>query len=251
MFKTTTSVHRPPLTSHCLLLAALVLAAAACGDDDPSGGDGGPGERQEACAAGFLPLKMGAKWTYRVRDQSSGSFSNKETTVEAFGAVPMMPTVMAFKLVTRKGAGLADETVSWQRVDGTKVVRYEEQSYAPAIGGGMPTPGLLEWWDPYKLRVDWSEEHTRKSVQWNVTYNESSRDKAGMTTSHARNERWSVEAVNEMVTVPAGSYKTMRVRRVGTDQNAMSDKNYWFACGVGKVKETGGQTEELTAVTGN
>ena len=54
-----------------------------------------------------------------------------------------------------------------------------------------------------------------------------------------RNESWEVMGVNEMLTTPAGTYKTLHVRRVGTDQNATSDKQYWFACGVGKVRESG------------
>jgi hypothetical protein len=249
----TPTVPRPPLSTRWLLVATLMLPpilAAACGDEDPGGGDGGAGERQAACPEGFMPLKVGVKWSYRVRDQGTGTFTSKETTVEASEPVPMVSGVTAFKLVTRKGAGLADETVSWQRIDASRVVRYQEQAYAPGVGGGPPTPGLLEWWDPYKLRIDWTAEHTQKGVQWTVSYNESSRDRAGVMTSHARNERWSVEGVNEMVTVAAGTFSTLRVRRVGTDQNASSDKNYWFACGVGKVKESGGQLEELTAVTG-
>jgi hypothetical protein len=237
------------MTRFPLAAALVLLPLVGCGNDDPSGGNGG-GDRQEACPEGFMPLKAGVKWSYRVRDQSSGTNTMKETTVEAPEPVPMLPAVTAFKLVTRKGAGMADETVSWQQLDGTRVVRYQEQSYAPGVGGGAPTPGLLEWWDPYKLRIDWSAEHTVKGATWMVGYNESSRDRAGVMSTHPRNERWSVEGVNEMVTVPAGTYKALRVRRVGTDQNATSDKNYWFACGVGKVKESGGQLEELTAVTG-
>jgi hypothetical protein len=55
-------------------------------------------------------------------------------------------------------------------------------------------------------------------------------------------------AVDEPVTVPAGTFNCLRVRRRASQQDG-SDKTYWFAKGVGKVKEVGGQTEELTSVT--
>jgi hypothetical protein len=230
-----------------LLVLPCFSLSLACGGGDPSSADAGTGERQEACPAGFLPLKVGAKWSYRVKD-SSGTFSTKETTVEAPEQVSMVPGVTAFKVITRKGTSMADETVSWQQIDGTKVVRYQEQSYGtPAGGAAVPT--VLEWWSPYKLRVDWSPEHLQKGVTWMLTYSESSNDRGAMST-HPRNELWKVEGVNESVTVPAGTYKTLRVSRMGTDQMAMSNKSYWFACGLGKVKETGGQVEELMGATG-
>jgi hypothetical protein len=49
------------------------------------------------------------------------------------------------------------------------------------------------------------------------------------------------------VAVPAGTFCALRVRRVTSTTLGGSDKTYWFARGVGKVKEEGGnQREELT-----
>ena len=53
-----------------------------------------------------------------------------------------------------------------------------------------------------------------------------------------------------MVTVPAGTFSTIRLRRqvlVGAGGGEGADKTFWFAEGIGKIKETGGQTEELSA----
>jgi hypothetical protein len=49
-----------------------------------------------------------------------------------------------------------------------------------------------------------------------------------------------------MVTVPAGTFTTVHVQRV-SGSGSTKQKDYWFAKGVGKVKETGGgqQNEEL------
>jgi hypothetical protein len=52
-----------------------------------------------------------------------------------------------------------------------------------------------------------------------------------------------VVAVEEMVTVPAGTFSAVVIEKVG----GTSTKRYWFARGVGKVKEQSGtQVEELT-----
>jgi hypothetical protein len=43
------------------------------------------------------------------------------------------------------------------------------------------------------------------------------------------------------VTVPAGTFHALILQKAGSSVA----KTYWFVRGVGKVKETGGQTEEL------
>ena len=50
----------------------------------------------------------------------------------------------------------------------------------------------------------------------------------------AARARSDVEAVDEQVTVPAGVFLTMRMRRVDSDKGV---KTYWYARGVGKVME--------------
>jgi hypothetical protein len=42
--------------------------------------------------------------------------------------------------------------------------------------------------------------------------------------------------------VPAGTFDAIVLRKVGG-----SEKRYWYVRGVGKVKETGGQVEELVS----
>jgi hypothetical protein len=245
MFKTI-DARRAPVTA---LLG--LLAMAACGGGDPStNGDGGA--QQEACATTFLPLKPGLKWTYQVTDVAGGGGTEtKETTVGNLEAVlPSKSSQMAYKITTRKGGTLADETVSWQQLAGKQIARFQEQSYSPGQGGAAPTPTLLEWWDPYKLRLD--ESKLKQGDKWSVTYKEFSRNNGVDGMPRDRNESWEVLGVNVMLTTPAGTYKTLQVRRVGTDQNATSDKQYWFACGVGKVKESGagGRQELLVKIEG-
>jgi hypothetical protein len=229
-------------------LAVPVAMLGACGGDDPSAPTG---ETQAPCPAGFLPLTTGSTWKYFVRDVSSTSTSMKETTVEGREPVPRIPSVMAFKVTTKKGIALRDQTVSWQDRVGTQVQRYQETSYKPGTAGAAPTEDIVEWWSPYKLRLDESADKLRKSMSWKIDYMETAIE-AGAMTTRARSETWTVVGVNEEVTVLKGTYKALHVHRAGAPSAASgegSDKHYWFACGVGKVKETGGQTEELTDFT--
>jgi hypothetical protein len=248
MFNKTAS---PAAAARALALVLSLTGLACSGGNDPSADGGASGSEQEPCAAGFLPLKTGIKWTFQVKDLTSGAVESKETSVEAPEPVSSKPSQMAFKVVTRKGGTLGDETVSWQQRVGKQVARFQEQSYSPGTGGGAPTPTLLEWWDPYKLRLD--EGHLKKGDQWTVSYREYSRNNGVDAMPRDRNETWTVVDVNESVTTGAGTFKTLHVRRMGTDQNATSDKQYWFACGVGKIKEAGagGRSEELVKIEGN
>jgi hypothetical protein len=59
-------------------------------------------------------------------------------------------------------------------------------------------------------------------------------------------DTWRVVAVDEMVNVPAGTFSAVLIEKVG----GTSTKRYWFARGVGKVKErSGAQLEELVNYT--
>jgi hypothetical protein len=50
----------------------------------------------------------------------------------------------------------------------------------------------------------------------------------------------------ESVTVPAGTFEALVLRKVSGASDGANEKHYWYVPGVGKVKETGSQTEELT-----
>ncbi len=245
MFKANT-VRFAPVTAVFLLLASM----AACGGGKDPSADAGVGTEQEACTAGFLPLKPGTKWTYQVKDLVTGDIETKETTVGDLEVVSSNPSQMAYRIRTRKGGTLADETVSWQQRQGSVVGRFQEQSFSPAAGATGPTPTLLEWWQPYKLRID--ESKLKRGDKWTVTYKEFARNNGVDAMPRDRNESWEVMGVNEMLNTAAGMFKTLHLHRVGTDQNATSDKQYWFACGVGKVRESGagGRFEELIKIEG-
>jgi hypothetical protein len=224
------------------------LVPTGCGmSDPPTSGSGGGGGTGNAGGAGggagadarpLLPLATGNRWTYLVTD-SLGSTTKTQTVMleESVGGSGPSASTSAFRMVTKKGVGGTDETISWQARVGTRVVRYREQSFG-AMSGQLE---LEEHWAPYKLRVDESAEHTLAGASWLEIDQETKLPVGGTPTTVEVRERWTVTAERQMVTVQGQSYEVMIVTKAGG-----SEKTYWWARGIGKVKEIGpNQIEEL------
>lgn len=242
------------------LLAAL---AVACGGEDPEenngnstggtpsapgvGGSPGSGGSSGAPAMSrgpLLPWAVGNSWTYRVTED--GTVTTKRTTVGALepvgGSGPnkdkMANLVTTHKDDTGDGVDL-DETRSWQALEGERVVRYREQSFSRST----KDLELEEFWDPHKLHVDSSAARVAVNATWLESYKENKLPVGSQPTYDiTTNDRWIVDGV-ESVTVPAGTFDAVVLRKVS---GSSAEKKYWYAPNVGKVKETGGQTEELT-----
>jgi hypothetical protein len=225
-----------------LSLSIFATMSTACGDDAPSDVDASPPvECATALSERFLPLSVGISWTYDVTDLSAPGLPSvqKDNSVEAYEDIGGRKAgTMAFRLRTEKDNGY---TLSWQEDRCTSVVRHREQSYDSA--------GLMEsdqFYMPAKLRVDEGTEHMVPGASWTVSYQEVEVDPVAGETTVSKDETWSVVAVGESVTVPAGTFSTLHVRKVTSGD---ADKQFWFAAGVGKIKEEGEQREELRAFT--
>lgn len=206
-----------------------------CGSEDPVGSD-------ENTSGALLPWKTGNTWTFKVTS-NDGIVTEKVTTVgplEPVGGTGPHRDVMAHKVVTEKADG-ADETHSWQGVDGLKIVRYREQAFDMA--GGVVE--LEEHWSPYKLRVDSSEARTKVGPTWVEAYDETKIVGGVMDGPYERRDLWLTASASETVVVPHGTFSNAVV----LTRTGGSTKTYHFVRGVGKVKEVGGQMEELVAYT--
>jgi hypothetical protein len=186
----------------------------------------------------LLPWKVGNRWTYRVTEE--GNVSTKETTVgepEPVGGTGPSQALLANKVVTLKGA--MDKTVSWQASMDVGVVRYREQSFRASTGALE----LEEHWEPHKLHLDMLPEHLVVGASWLEVYQETKQAPGSQPVTTTARDRWTVLADGESVTVPAGTFRALVLRKAGSS----TTKTYWYVRGVGKVKETGGQTEELVS----
>ncbi len=225
-----------------VILSAAALAA--CGDDAPAhGGDGGMEECLAPAADRYLPLVIGASWTYDTLDSSMMNPVTvvKTSTVEALEDVgDRKAGVTAYRVRTGKSGGVGD-VVSWQEDQCTGIVRHREQQFDP-----NDTLLTDQFYVPGKLRVDETAEHLTLGATWTTAYTEVEVDPILGTHTVSKDETWTVQAVDEMVTTPAGTFSCLKV---GKATSGAAAKTYWFAKGVGKVQETGEQTETLTAFT--
>jgi hypothetical protein len=185
-----------------------------------------------------------------VTDAQAG-VSEKTTTIGERQAVGRGPhaDVMAYRVVTKKSDG-ADQSISWQEPLDDTVVRYREQSYSAKDGALV----LEEFWDPYKLHADGTAAHTVRGARWIEHYTETkvsiSEGMEAAPESLEREDSWQVvsaESDGVSVTVPTGTFDhVLVVQKAGPS----GSKTYWYARGVGKLKETGSQTEELVRFSG-
>ena len=77
---------------------------------------------------------------------------------------------------------------------------------------------------------------------WLETDQETKLPVGGTPSTMEVQDRWTVTAERQAVTVQGKSYEVLILTKTG----AMTQKTYWWARGIGKVKEIGvNQTEEL------
>lgn len=219
-------------------LAACVLGALGCAADADSSESARaePAAQQVAATGSLLPLKAGNTWTYTVTDGAEiGTKTVTIGAVETVGGTGPSKALKASKSTTLKSSGA--QTLSWQaEVDG-RVVRYREQS----IKKNGTVGDEVHWAQP-NLRVDNSPAHTVAGATWTETNKETTLEK-GESFTHDVTDTWTVEAVDVEVKVPAGTFRAIQFKKV-SESGAI--KKFWYARGVGKVKEEGGQVEELS-----
>jgi hypothetical protein len=187
---------------------------------------GGPPETR------YLPLAVGATWTYRV--EGGNETSAQTVTVEAEETFTgLEPGSHGFRVLTQKAYGA--QLVSWWEDRGDQVVRHRELS----IDGKGATYGD-ESFVPARPVVDELAKHTTLGASWKQRFSDIIED-SGTIYSDCKADKFEIQAVDEAVTVPAGTFTTLRVHR--TDSGATA----WFARGVGKVKQVSSSKVELVS----
>jgi hypothetical protein len=217
-----------------LSLSALLLLACGGGDGD-DGGDGNPGV---ACfdSDRYLPYEVGNAWTYKITDLTSGATATKEQSLSQTDD-PELGTVIVQTTGKLKGT-----TRSLLALEGDRVVRYVQED--------LDTAGTLERttvYDPGQIRIDESPARLVKGAAWDESYDVTTTPTGGVSTTVATVDRFEVIDVDVPCTSPLGDFECLRLRRTRT-AGGVADKEFFFARGVGKVKESGdSQLEELTS----
>lgn len=206
-------------------LLGLALLALACGGDPPIvPPDDGPKP--------LIPLAVGHRWTYRVTS-SSGVASSKIQTVTGTRAVGALT---GYRVETSRDQDQGTHSV--QVIEDGVLERVSEET----IDAGVVKSRYL--FEPFGVRIDsrrttagdaYQDRHEKRKVD----------DGGAVLETEVKVHDFTVEAARELVDVPAGTFECVRVKRTEGDG---SFKVYWYAPGIGKVKEVGGQTEELSRV---
>jgi hypothetical protein len=245
----------------CAVIGAL---AAACGGSsggsDGAGGAGGFGVDLPT-AESLYPEKVGNSWTYLVTPVAVDLPSYKVVTIDAMemvGGTGASAARPAYRHTTCKSAptieacgmppsatNKIDKTVGWLGMVDKILGNYREQSFRKM------TDVLVEedHWEPYRTKIDMSPAHTVLGAEWTEKYKEFKQPVAGASTSTNQTETWAVRGVDETVTItpPGGAPKAYPhcLKVTHTTNSGSTTKTFWYARGIGKVKETGAQTEEL------
>lgn len=224
------------MPSASTVLAALSLMLVVACD---SSGDGN-GEADCDGDERYMELATGKSWTFAVTNVSKGTVQTKTQTVGPLEDVGgSKGTLQAFRVTTEKTGGTV---VSWQQDTGSSILRHRERDEA---GGTM----VDEIYDAHKLRFDESPARLVVGSSYTETYDELVTDLAtSMTSTTPKTETWTVEALDDIVTVGAGTFCALRIQRTSMAITGGSSKTYWFARGVGKIREdNGARIEELTS----
>jgi hypothetical protein len=185
--------------------------------------------------AGHFPLVDGATWTYR--HTNPGKMPVNWDEIDSARATTYMGKP-AFIFEDQEDA-MGVQTHSTLTVEGTGVYRaYKENT----IKGQTV---LTVTYDPAFLRFDeaWTQMGqtvtlTDKWVQNCVVGNTVVANcTAGMMTPGMTTHVFTVVNPSTKVTVAAGTFDAVEIQRVDPNKNPPETKLYWFAAGVGKVRE--------------
>jgi hypothetical protein len=217
------------------LLVCVLLVA--CGDESPGDaadagqGDGAPLDQR------YLPLAPGATWQWDVTDNDPVEPDPPYVKTSTVGALEDVGGAkagqMAYKVTT---VGDDGTTVSWQELSASAVRRHREQTFD--LNNTLISDQVF---NPHKLRIDERSDRIVAGATWTETYTEV--ENGG--PSLPKVEQWTVLGVDVPCTTGSGeTLSCLQVRRNGEDEGD-SVKTYWFARGVGKVREEGKKTEVL------
>lgn len=219
----------------------------AAGKPPATLGDASAVAQTLAKPASYLPLAVGNWWEYRMVEPETqrAQPKNKKLVIDLFGDVGGLKAgTQGFRMRREDALG---SSVRWLGKEGD-VVAWLHDEWMDASG----TVTKSQYYQPYRTRLDETPAHLVNEAEWTEEYDDIGIDP---TTGEAKVPKhvqvtWTVEALDEAITVPAGSFNCLRLRRRNRQSaTTYEDQTYWFARGVGKVREDSppAEHEELIA----
>ncbi|HEX8822470.1 MAG TPA: hypothetical protein VF794_21265 [Archangium sp.] len=196
---------------------------------------GGGGGTKPAEFRSLWPLTRGTTWTYRITDPTRGTFEKK---VEVLGEQTVPETSM--KAIAVRSTQPHLEELSWQLDMNGVVVRLREEDRKAGTLAEVTT------WSPATVKA--LSQERAQGWSYSSDIRELTRLGDGTTEDKDKTYVWTVEAVNETVTTPAGTFpNAIRLKRARGDKDDAQPRTYWLVPGIGKVKEDGERLEELVS----
>jgi hypothetical protein len=190
-----------------------------------------------------FPWATGAVWSYQISHPMVAPMTGRKRTILGVEDVgPPHAGTLAFRVHVELYTGSKDILEAFY---GDLDVSYKTEFYNSS---NQLTNTRFE--DPFRLKLDESAAHTVTGAKWNETFNETDLvpGQAPMTSSQMIT--WSVVSDAEPITVIAGSYTALHVQRTDPSRTPPEVVDYWYAKGVGRLKQTGaGEIEELESFT--
>lgn len=239
---------------YVLATGLVALPLLACGQQSPPGADDtGTDTTADATAdttgdttpidedGSYYPLVDGATWTY-VASTTSGQILGTEivnATEITWEGAP------AWLFVDNPNAS-GEWTESTITELGTAAVRVHKE-----IKDSNGTLEIVDY-DPGFVRAD-DKWDTAGFIE-EILYERVATDGAGLNPKiEARGHTYEILALNEVVTVEAGTFNCIKVQRTRTVGTSAGDNaTFWHARGIGKVREERpieGRIEELASVS--
>ncbi len=237
-------------------LAALLLLG--CGNTDPGKSNDTDGDAGDPDPEGdYYPMAVGDFWRYlETSEPDDGNLeATAELTYEVTGTTTdsvndgaEQEVFVIDNMVNVTADLLEDQEKRIQHIsdDGVRSerVRHFVYEYDP-FEEALSTVTKERWYDPGFLRFDRTQ--LQLNVSWEETLTRYSDTKDGSPVEEvSRTYSFTVLAVDEPVQVPAGDFDCIKIQRFSPSDEDDETKTYWFAKGVGKVKEVDkDSTEEL------
>jgi hypothetical protein len=196
---------------------------------------GTPVQPSPEAPVSLWPLTTGSQWTYKITDPTRGIF---DKTVEVMGPQAVPETSNTAILVRSVQPHLEEHSWQLELQNGTVVRLREEDLKAGAII-------RVTTWSPATVKS--LAQVQEQGWSYSSTIRELTREDSGLVVEKEQTYVWRVLAVNETVTVPAGTFtNAIKVQRDRPDKTG-KERTYWLVPGIGKVKEDGERLEELVS----
>ncbi len=219
-----------------ITLCGVALTGCGGGDDDGSGADAGA-DGPCGFEDRYLPYQAGYQWSYRVTDLGNPAVTTKsqELTMEddsELGAVIIQTTTKATGTTTSALKRQADSVVRLRQEDRDELGALERTTV----------------YDPGQNRLDEAPSNLVLGAEWDDVYTVTVTDASGAPVSSGeRTDHWEVLGVDVECSSPLGDFTCLHLRRQRI-AGGVSDKQFFYAKGIGKVREVNAnQVEELVS----